>query len=177
MSKSFLDHDRTRAWLEQFGEDDRPRAAKLASVLTLVSADEFAAELTRLLGIRLVNGRQPVALYNETERRHWKGKPNRLFTERRGKVLRAVGKTGPPLVPRNRSVDEEVGSEGVVATILTQFQRSHRKRVLLSPGPDTIRERKVRRFALVTDFIGSGKRVCDFLEIISSMFCFIFTEA
>lgn len=164
MSKTFLDHHRTQAWLDQFRTEDRWGAAKLAASLRLVSADEFAAGLTQLLSDRLHAGEGPIALYNETERRFWRGRPNRLFKEPRQKVLRAVGVNGPSLVPRGRTVDQEVGSEGTVAAILTQFKRDHKKAVHLSPGPDTIRDRQIRRFVLVTDFIGSGKRALSYLD-------------
>jgi len=164
MTSEFLDHDRTQIWLDQFLAEDRHQAAKLASVLQLVSADQFSEGLNGLLADRVCAGPTPIALYNETERRFWKGKPNRLFEEPRRKVLRAEGVKGPALVPRDRTVDQQVGSEGVVASVLTQFQSKRQQDAHLSPGPDTIRARKVRRFVLVSDFIGSGKRVCDFLD-------------
>ena len=161
-----------RAWIDQFSETDRSDAALLASLIQFVPGDVFRRDLTEYLESRLHNGGTPIALYNESERRKWKGQPNRLFQEkyrsnhkRSGKKShRAYGKVGPALIPRLRHVAEEIGSEGVVANILTQFQRSHKETVLLSPGPDIIREKQVRRFVLVTDFIGSGDRVTDYLD-------------
>lgn len=161
-----------RAWVNQFDEKDRADAALLASVIKLVPADVFRRDLTTILQGRLDLGPRPIALFNETERRTWKGQPHRLFkekshaskTQRGKKSVRAYGKAGPSLVPRQRSVAEEVGSEGVVANTLTQFYRSHRKTVLLNPGPDTIREERARRFVLVTVFIGSGERVIRYLN-------------
>lgn len=159
-----LKHNCAQAWLAQFGKGDRSAAEKLLALVTLVSSDEFRSGLTALLEDRLKAGPQPIALYNEVEQRHWKGVPNRLFKEPCRKIKRACGRSGPALMPRQRSIDEEVGSEGVVANILTQFQRNRKKQISLSPGPDIVRERHIRRFVLVTDFIGSGKRACSFLD-------------
>lgn len=164
MAPAILSHNLAQQWLVQFDESDRSAAAKLLGFVTLVSSDEFRSELTALLEERLQAGANPIALYNEVERGHRKGVPNRLFKEPRRKVRRACGRSGPALVQRQRNIDEEVGSEGLVANILTQFQRNQKRRVSLSPGPDIIRERHIRRFVLVTDFIGSGKRVCRFLD-------------
>lgn len=166
-------HDRlVRAWVEQFDEADRASAATLATLIKLVPGDVFRRELTACLQGRLDTCSTPIALYNESERRKWNGVPHRLFQEKarangKGKgqkTIRAFGKAGPALVPRQRQVAEEIGSEGVVGNILTQFHRANRKTVLLSPGPDAIRESGARRFILVTDFIGSGDRVTSYLN-------------
>ena len=173
------DHERViladanvRRWLDQFEDNDRPSVAKLTALIQLVSGDRLRRDLVRLLEERICADPTPVALYNESERRKWKGIPNRLFEEtvranpkRKGKkIWRVTGKVGPALVPRQRFVDERVGSEGVIANMLTQFAKQHARSVFLSPGPDTIRQRRVRRFVLVTDFIGSGTRAVTFLN-------------
>ncbi len=58
----------------------------------------------------------------------------------------------------------DVGSEGIVAWLVSQVRRLRRTKVLLNPGPNLIRKHKVRRFILVTDFIGSGRRVETYLS-------------
>lgn len=182
MSETVLHEERVRQWLEHFDEADRPNAGKLLALVKLVPGDLLREEITTLLERRLSEGKKPVALFNESERRMWKGSPNRLFEEEtrangKGigqKTTRAEGKTGPALVPRQRSVDEKIGSEGVMANILTQFQKGRGKDVVLSPGPDTFRTRRIRRFILVTDFIGSGTRAetlaCPLLSGPTTMF-------
>lgn len=165
MSQNFLDNDRVTAWLEQFDDRDQVNARLLLSLLKLVSADEFRGVIMGLLEKQIGEGGIPLALFNETERPKRKGKPHRLFKETKiGKTLRAEDKVGPALVPRQRHVGEQVGSEGILANILTQFQRLHSGDVVLSPGAQIMRERKVRRFVLVTDFIGSGDRIITFLN-------------
>lgn len=165
MTQNFLDNNRVIAWLARFDEADRANARLLLSLLKLVSADEFRQAMMELLERQATESELPLALFNETERGKRKGKPHRLFKETKvGKTLRAEDKVGPALVPRQRYIGEQIGSEGVTANILTQFQKLHKRDVLLSPGAQIIRERKVRRFVLATDFIGSGDRINDFLE-------------
>ena len=159
-----LSHDCTQAWISQFDENDRIAAAKLLGLVRFVSSDEFRSGLTNLLDERLKVGALPIALYNEVERGHRKGVAHRLFKESRSKVKRASGGPGPALVPRQRNIDEKVGSEAIVANILTQFHKPRSQTTALSPGPDIIRDRKIRRFILVTDFIGSGNRALRFLD-------------
>ena len=172
MSEAVLHEERARQWLERFDEADRPNAAKLLALVKLVPGDLLREEITMLLERRLSDGGTPVALFNESERRMWKGRPNRLFKEETrangkgvgDKTTRAEGKAGPSLVPRQRNVDEKIGSEGVMANILTQFQKGRGKDVVLSPGPETFRKKRIRRFILVTDFIGSGTRAETYLN-------------
>ena len=59
--------------------------------------------------------------------------------------------------------DPQVGSEGLIASLITQLCRERRDQFLNHPGPDSIRRKKLRAFFLITDFIGSGERVCDYL--------------
>lgn len=118
-----------------------------------------------LLEKQFGEGGVPLAVFNETERPKRNGKPHRLFKETKiGKTMRAEDKVGPALVPRQRHLGEQVGSEGILANILTQFQKLHSRDVILSPGAQIMRERRVRRFVLVTDFIGSGDRIITFLN-------------
>ena len=172
MSETVLHKKRARQWLERFDEADRPDAAKLLALVKLIPGDLLREEITTLLERRLTDGETPVALFNESERKMWNGKPNRLFEEKRRangkgvgqKMTRAEGKAGPALVPRQRNVDEKIGSEGVMANILTQFQKGRGKGVFLSPGPEAFRTKRIRRFILVTDFIGSGQRAETYLN-------------
>lgn len=150
-------------WLNQFDREDRRDAKRLLSVIRNVTADEFHDEMTTLVQSRVEADPSPVGLFVETERRHWKGRAHRLFREEGGKHRRAVG-NGPPIISPARTVDPEVGSEGLIAQIATEVSRKNKKRATLHPGPDTIRGRQIRRFILVTDFIGSGDRISRYLD-------------
>jgi hypothetical protein len=53
---------------------------------------------------------------------------------------------------------------GLIAQLITELCRLPRSPFLNHPGPDEIRKRKVRRFIVLTDLIGSGRRARDYLE-------------
>ena len=123
MSEAVLREECARRWLECFDEADRPNAAKLLALVKLVPGNLLREEITTLLEQRLADGATPIALFNKSERRLWKGRLHRLFKEKRMangkgaglKTTGAEGNAGPALVPRQRSVDEMIGSEGVIA--------------------------------------------------------------
>lgn len=148
-------------WLRQFGTDEAI-AQKLLERLRFVSADEFRDGMTSLILERAGAGSTPIALYAERHIRLQRGRPDRLFKEQ-GKVRRAYG-AGPEPVRAEHRGRPQTGSEGIVANLITQVGRKHRSRCFDHPGPDTIRSKKVRRFVLVTDFLGSGTQASRYLD-------------
>lgn len=153
----------TLSWLSQFEPEDQATAVALLRAMTLVSRDAFADRLRDLILHRLREGQTPIGLYVERELRHRHGVPFRLFKESERKVRRAYG-AGPRPVEPTRSYDADVGSEGIVAQLVSELCRSHPTQIFNHPGPDAIRKRGIRRFILVTDFIGSGKRAATYLQ-------------
>lgn len=158
-----LTEETTLAWLSQFRVEDQTRAAKLVSAVVLVSHDEFSNNLRALLTVRANAQSGPVALYAERELRKRFGIPHRLFKEANRKIKRAKG-NGPQPVQPTRGYDPDVGSEGLVAQLITELCRTDKKKYINHPGPDEIRRRKIRRFVLVTDLVGSGRRARTYLE-------------
>ncbi len=75
---------------------------------------------------------------------------------------RATGSGIPPIVVDPQ--DQEVGSEGLIANFITDLTRRFEKQVLSHPGPDRMRSSRVGNIILITDFIGSGKRIWEMLE-------------
>lgn len=63
-----------------------------------------------------------------------------------------------------RAYQPEVGSEGIVAQLITDLCRQFPKRFLNHPGPDKIRESRARAFWVLSDLVGSGKRAYDYLS-------------
>ena len=153
-----------QAWLDQFERSDRHDAESLLRSITYVSADKFQRELRHLLKSRISARAGPVAIYVETERQHRNGVVHRLFREPRRKTRRRAFGGGPRVIQPRTNVNPEVGSEGIVAHIVTEVYRQDKQRVNIHPGPDRIRRHHVRRFLLVTDFIGSGDRVTRYLD-------------
>jgi hypothetical protein len=150
-------------WLRQFRAADQSLALRLVRQIRTVDSNEFQQGL--LAAIRAaeqsISGR--IALFVEREVRKGPGKvPNRLFKQTDRKPRRAYG-IGPPLIQPLRSVNRNVGSEGQLSTLATLLVRERPDRYILQPGPDEIRAARVRHFVILTDFIGSGERACDFL--------------
>jgi len=167
--------DFARNWLAQFSGAERPVAAQLADAVMLVSHDALYRGLRLLLDDTVTtreDGDQdrPIALYAEraVETRAAEDGDHGFV---RYEVLpffpgteqgRATGAGMPPIVVDPE--DQEVGSEGAIANFITGYERLHRNRVLSHPGPDALRARRVSHIVIVTDFIGSGKRVWEMLE-------------
>ena len=162
-NSAFLKAEPTLAWLGQFAPEDQSTAVALLRAMKLVSRDAFAEGLRALLLARLSEGNLPIGVYVEREVRHRHGVPFRLFKESRTKVRRAFG-IGPPPVQPTKAYDANVGSEGLVAQLVSEVCRAHPKKIYNHPGPDVIRKHRIRRFVLVTDFIGSGKRARTYLH-------------
>jgi hypothetical protein len=162
-NSAFLKAEATLAWLGQFEPQDQPMAVALLRAMTLVSRDAFAEGLRDLLLARLAKERGPVGVYVEREVRRRHQVPFRLFKQTTGKVRRAYG-VGPRPVEPTQAYDGDVGSEGLVAQLVSEICRTHPNQVFNHPGPDAIRKHGIRRFILVTDFIGSGKRANTYLQ-------------
>lgn len=162
-NSAFLKSEPTLAWLGQFEPEDQALAVSLLRAMTLVSRDAFAERLRQHLLDRLAEGSGPVGLFVERESRLRDGIPHRLFKETTTKRRRAYG-VGPRPIDPTKPWDADVGSEGIVAHLVSELCRAYPKRFINHPGPDAIRKLKIRRFILVTDFIGSGKRATTYLQ-------------
>lgn len=156
--------DNGRRWLGQFALGDRGLATELLRGIVLVSRDEFADGLRALILEKAEDAGGPVALYAERELGHRHGVPHRLFKETNRKPKRALGGIGPPAVKATKAYNISVGSEGIVAQLISELAREHPKKFVDHPGPDQIRRKRVKRFWIVTDMVGSGDRVWRYLE-------------
>jgi hypothetical protein len=153
-------------WLSQFSSTDRGVAVSLLDALVLVNhevfIDRLRAKIIESAGV--IEGR--VGLYAEREVRRYKGIPNRLFKEKfiNGKC-RAYG-GGPKPVAPTRTLNPQVGSEGLIAWLVTELCREYPGKFVSHPGPDEIRDKEnaIQSFFLVTDFIGSGSRASNYLS-------------
>jgi hypothetical protein len=160
---TFLKSEPTLAWLGQFAASDQPLAIDLLRAMTLVSSGQFVERLRAVILRQIEEGETPVGLYVERELGHRKGIPHRLFKETKTKIKRAIG-GGPAIVQPTKAYDRSVGSEGLVAHLVSEICRENPKVAFLQPGPNLIRKYKIRRFILVTDYIGSGQRAWRYLQ-------------
>lgn len=156
--------ENAQRWLSQFSLGDRALATQLLQAIQLVSRDEFADGLRALILEKVREHAGPVALYAERELGHRLGVPHRLFKESPGKRKRAVGAVGPPAVKATKPYNIAVGSEGIVAQLISELAKGHPQKILDHPGPEQIRKKKVREFWVVTDMVGSGDRVRNYLQ-------------
>lgn len=160
---SFLRSPPTQDWLSQFAAHEQPLAMDMLRALKLVSRDEFSERLRQLI-LDCANGvHEPIGLYAERELNKRKGVPHRLFKQPKRKPRRAHG-IGPQPVHSLRGYAPDVGSEGLVAQLISELKREFPRKFVDHPGPDAIRKKKLRRFIVVTDLIGSGTRARTYLE-------------
>jgi hypothetical protein len=157
-------NNQAQAWLGQFNLGDRALAKNLLEAFCLVSRDDFIDHMRTMLIIEAESIDGTVALYAERELRHRNGIPHRLFKEVRRTPRRAYGAAGPAAVKPTKSYDPSVGSEGIVAQMISELCREFPKKFLNHPGPDQIRRKHARNFWVVTDLIGSGDRARHYLE-------------
>ena len=151
-------------WLANLAEDaERATAGALIDEVLLVSRNSLVRELRGLVQTILADREdpeRPIALFAERAVRKHKGEVLPFFPDAgRG---RATGLGVPPIVVD--PADQEVGSEGLIANLITDLARLYQGEVLSHPGPDRMRRDRVRRIVIITDFVGSGKRVWEMLE-------------
>jgi hypothetical protein len=150
------------AWLSQFLTTDQPLARRLAESVRFISDTELKAGLNQKLVELLSETDASTAVFVEREQKHPGGKTQRLYKQRSAPPKTAYGIATRPVVPKF-DYDPKVGSEGIIAQFLSQFCKEHPK-TLFHPTVKKCIERKVRRFVLVTDMVGSGDRTTDWLE-------------
>jgi hypothetical protein len=151
-------------WLVRFASSaERESAEALMDEILLVSRDTLINSLRSLVDALLLDredSERPIGLFAE-----------RAVPKLNGKVLplypgsdagRATGPGINPIVIN--PADQEIGSEALIGNLITDLQRHQDGAVLSHPGPDRMRVTRVRDIAIVTDFIGSGKRIWEMLE-------------
>lgn len=151
-----------KSWLDNFDDEDRQAAIDLVNEVLLVSRDDFINELNSLLDSISEPKASPkkIALYAERPIKKVFGKIPCFFPNSRHGRAEGIGV--PPIVadPRN----QEVGSEGIVANLITDYSRRKGSFCFSHPGPNKLRKEKVRVIGVVTDFIGSGQRILTMLD-------------
>lgn len=153
------------AWLAQFSRTDQATAIALVDKVRFIDETEFAQSIKTYLTDLLQQEPAffPLALYVEREIPKLNGVPKRLFAEPRRKRRRRITGSAEPWIYRTVNKSGEVGSEGVLRTLVTELQRSNPSQYISHGGPDVLRTKKPNTFVVLTDFLGSGQRVSDFL--------------
>lgn len=129
-----------------------------------MTRDAFVERLRTLILQRIHLSSGPVGLYAEREHPRRNGVPYRLFKEKKDNGrMRAYGMPPAPIAPIP-AYSGEVGSEGIVANLITEICRENPKRAVSHPGPVKIRKSGIRVFMIISDFIGSGERLETYLS-------------
>ncbi len=153
------------SWVDQFRPEDQRLACSLLDSLALIEHDEIVSGIQDLIRDVANNSKGVIGIFAEREIRRGKGGiPNALFKQpRRKKNRRAFGPGPQPVKPRY-TYDLSVGSEGIIAWLVSDICKQYPKRFISHPSPEQIRNKRVRTFMLITDMIGSGRRVYDYLD-------------
>lgn len=150
-------------WLENFDAPDKKTASLLIDRLMLVGSSDFVSALvkeTEKIAQDSTKKNETIALYAEREMPEVNHEVTAFFpgTE----TGRATGAGIQPVtVDLNK---QDVGSEGIIAALITKFCKGHPSLAFSHPGPDTLRKEKVRKIIIITDFIGSGQRIYGMLD-------------
>lgn len=149
-----------KKWLNRFDPDDRKTATALIDEILLVSRDDFSSGITHQLDSIVASADGPLALFAERPIKKVFGRIPAFFPKSRHGRAEGPGVAPIQVDPRN----QEVGSEGILSQLITEYCRRHIEECLNHPGPTKMREDKVRKIIILTDFIGSGDRVTRMLE-------------
>src|SRR5687768_827073 len=172
------DSERGRLWLGQFREEDRPIASYMLDTLVLVSREEFQARLLASIQRIAADGAEPIACFaarkvpadvktdieSKNIARLIRRAPHDLAPPRLAAPMPYFDSDGSP-PPRTASGN---GSEEVCASIIFQASRNNPTRVLDHPSLRAMRDLRVRRIVLVDDVVGSGQRMAEVIEWITS---------
>ena len=163
MTIALSEVDSVKKWLEKFDDGEYELVSALIDELLLISRDDFAYGMQSMLD-DIVGGQgvstKKIALYAEQPIKKVFGKIPTFFKNSRKGRAEGMGKAPIIVDPR----DQEVGSEGVIANIITDYCRRNTQVCFSHPGPKKMRKEKVRQIVIITDFIGSGKRIRTMLE-------------
>jgi hypothetical protein len=156
-------------WLAQFAERDRQSAAAMLDAMLLLNEEQVITSIRSALD-RIANRpsgqKKRIALYVEREFQEAVFFKSDMIADRCGVLrTRAVGKAGPPAVKPIRG-HTRVGSEGMLAFVISQQTEAWPKVFMNNPGPDRLRAKTgpAGEIVIVTDFIGSGNRVRSMLD-------------
>lgn len=164
-NKRFIESAPTRAWLSQFDPDAQCVMSKMLKAMRLVTRDQFADSLRARL-LQAAEGTSGlIGLYVEREMPPKSAPAAPLFSQSQESPRRAIG-PGPRPIDPDAAQPGDVGSEGIVAQLVSELCREMPRSFISHPGPDQIRAHTnpVRKFILVTDLIGSGQRAERYLD-------------
>lgn len=137
------------AWLSQFSSCDVLAAKSLLSRLRFISWNEYADWLeSKLAGYSALDW--PTAVYAVRKFQ----KNAKYLWSRRGETQHRPAQTQ--------------GSEDLVSAVISKSTGASTSHFLDHPSLDQLRSKRVRDIVLVDDSIGTGKRVADFIRLMTN---------
>ncbi|KJZ15399.1 hypothetical protein TW85_04995 [Marinomonas sp. S3726] len=155
-ARSLIHTEQGKKWLLQFNRQDQEAAAHLANSLTLVSQSEFRRNLQNKI-IKVSEGIDgKVALFSVREIKKNNCREVIPFYHQV-----KVSEDGQTVNSVEDSAD--LGSEAIVAQLIRQMSKANPSKYLNHPSLEALRSSRCNYIIFVDDFIGSGRRVRDFL--------------
>lgn len=149
-------------WLKNFDAADQKTAKLLIDNLMVVGSAQLNSGMIEMLDEvynQAQGKKESIALYAEREVEKINHEVQAFFPN--SEKGRAIGLGVQPVIVKPE--EQDVGSEGIFAALITKFCKAHQD-CFSHPGPDQLRTHKVRKIVVVTDFIGSGRRLHNMLE-------------
>ncbi|MGE9266733.1 MAG: phosphoribosyltransferase-like protein [Verrucomicrobiales bacterium] len=143
-----------REWLSQFSSNDVLAAKSLLSSLQFISWNEFADWLESKLTNYADSGCS-TAVYAVRKFR----KNAKYLWSKQGATQHRPAQTQ--------------GSEDLVSSVISKSNKGNKDLFLDHPSLTQLRSKKVRNIVLVDDSIGSGKRVADFIKLMTNCATFL----
>jgi len=142
------DHPLAKDWIAQFTDQnkDEDLARTLINSLRLVSHNTFHKELDETIRLAVAALPSPVAFFAARDL----SKGESYFPDKKRRPAATGGA-------------REIGSEGILADVATNWARSDGDRYLNHPPVNTLRRRCCRSFVLLDDLSGSGQRIAKFI--------------
>lgn len=186
---SIINNSATALWKAQFTDQmDSSLASEILKKFKFVSASEFRTDLHSHI-LRTIPASAKAAFFIERElqlvHRKWQYKQssgykvkNRfmgkiavgMYQEKsssRGKGLPkrwTISGSPLPAVKSSQNLTQDIGSEGVVATLVSKVCKTAPSRLVLHPHTNALADMQVQYLVIVTDFIGSGTRTKQMLD-------------
>lgn len=172
MSLRYLEQE---LWLSQFSHshEDEATAQTLLDACHSISRERFTDDLSYLLK-HSFGLKDRVAFFVERELKKNKGVPHRMYKVRKIKVngkkryKRQSYGAANPVVSSKTLNSQKVGSEGLIANFLTKKiqQLNFGRQSLLQPTIEEIKKKKINKIVIVSDLIGTGRRMLDMINSI-----------
>ena len=136
------------SWISQFPAVDRNTAISMLMNLDFISRDEYSKWLLNRLG-----------KYPNTQ--NWALYSVRKFSKTAGSIWKIKGS----VVSRPSTTQ---GSEDLVSSVISNAIRQYGEYFLDHPSLPVLRNHRIRDIILIDDSIGSGKRISDFINLMTS---------